>query len=417
MTFTFRLKSFYYYLWALISAVYYRFPSNEIHVLGITGTKGKSTTLELVNIIFEEAGYKTALFSSVRAKIADRDEGNKTGNSMPGHGVLQQFLRDAVEEECRYAFIEITSQGVIQYRHRFIDFDGAIFLNLHKEHIEAHGGFENYRSAKVQFFKDVYNSIKKRFWNKGEKKSFFINIDDPEHLHFREVLFDYDGVYFFSKDTISKKEYALHNPLLTEFFKENIAAAVRYAEVMGIEKDIIKSALFKFQGIPGRMNVIRGGKFTIVIDYAHTPDSLEKVYAFLKKNMKAKRLIAVLGSAGGGRDTWKRRVMGEIAARYCDEIILTDEDPYDEDPLCIMSHIKSGIMNTEFPIYKIHEIVNRKSAIRKALILAAKGDIVVLTGKGSEQWIHLSHGRRVLWNEEKVTEEILKTLDGVDKAL
>ena len=204
------------------------------------------------------------------------------------------------------------------------------------------------------------------------------------------------------------RKYDFYEPKFLNFYKENISASISFARSETFSEDSIKSGILKFKGVPGRMEIVQKKPFIIIIDYAHTPDSLEKVYKFLKEKFRPSKLICVLGSAGGGRDKWKRPKMGEIASKYCKEIILTNEDPYDEDPQDIINQITSGIppeYNSRFFAYKI---IDRREAITKAISLAKEKDIVIITGKGSEHWIHLDRGRKIPWNEKTVLYKILK---------
>lgn len=418
-----RAKGAYHFLLAFAGALFYGFPSRKIFVLGVTGTKGKTTLVELLNFIFERAGHKTAFISSAHIKIGEEIHKNITGNSMPGRFFIQKFLNQAVRAGCTHAFIEVTSQGVLQSRHRFIDFDAAVFTNLEPEHIEAHGSFENYRKAKVDFF--CYVS---RFSQKKEKY-FFINDDDENSGYFSCV--SEGDTYSYSAQRMSSatgKSYShiatelknhLHPSTLAAAF--TIATALllaeekvsendereftkRIAQIHGKLLDIIKM----WQGVPGRMEIVKEGPFRVIVDYAHTPKSLEFVYDSLKK--KGRRLICVLGAAGGGRDKWKRPKLGEIAAKYCDEIILTNEDPYDEKPEQILNEIESGFSqtpNSKHQIPKYRKITDRREAIRRAISLAKKGDTVVMTGKGSEAFIHLAGGKKMPWGEREVAEEAL----------
>ena len=450
-----RLKNVYHFLLSFVGAVLYRHPSKDIFVLGITGTKGKTTVIELINAGLEEADKKTAVISSIRVKIGDRDMSN-TGNSMPGRFALQRFLRQAVKAGCRYAIVEVTSEGVVQHRHRQINFDAGVFINLHPEHIESHGSFEKYRKAKTDFFKYIANfelrngssviphsmrdqdgsPIKSGMTGLGSnKKYFFINKDDTHASYFIAAARDGNKIIF------SKSE--LKSGLEGEFNKWNIGAAEAVLKELGVSGEDIKNAFNDFSGVPGRMEFIQREPFAVVVDYAHTPESLRQVYKTLRsansksetlnpkqtQNPKPKtqnperKLICVLGSAGGGvkqsklkigsvgsRDKWKRPKFGEIAAEYCGEIILTNEDPWDEDPSQILSEIKSGISNSEFPISNVHEILDRKEAIKKAIGLAQLGDTVILTGKGSEKFIRVANGKKIPWSDKDVVKEILGEL-------
>ncbi len=385
--------SWYHFLWSFFGALFFGFPSKRIFVLGVTGTKGKSTVLELINAILEAAGKKTALLSSIRIKIDKQNRKNYLGNTMPGRAFIQSFLRQAVKSGCEYALIEVTSQGVLQHRHRFIKWDAVLFTNLAPEHIESHGSFEKYREAKISFF----TYVKKL---KIPQKLFFINKDDANADYFIKASESGNSrVILYSKNNLQPTTYNLQPNLIGDFNLENIAAAAAFAKSQGINDEIIKKAIENFPGVSGRMEIIQTESFTVIVDYAHTPDSLEKVYQTLRLKFQSSKLICVLGSAGGGRDKWKRPKMGEIAAKYCDEIILTNEDPYDENPAEILNQIEAGIPNK-----KVNKILDRREAIKKAISSAKPGDIVIITGKGCEPWLHLEKGKKIPWDEKKIVE-------------
>lgn len=357
--------------------------------------------MELINAILEKAGKKTALTSSIRFKIDEENQKNTTGNTMPGRLALQSFLRKAVNKKCEYAIIEATSQGFGQYRHKFIDWDAAIFLNLHPEHIESHGSFEKYRNAKLSFFEYVATH---------RRKLFFINEADENARYFAEASGSGEVVFFsrekFIENELNKGSESIGDWLSSDFNLENAAAATAFAKSQGISWSVIKQALAFFKGVPGRMETIQPEPFRVVVDYAHTPDSLEQIYKSLAATPRdsGKKLICVLGAAGGGRDKWKRPVMGKVASRYCKLIFLTDEDPYDENPTAILDEIASGIL----PGPKVFKVLDRKEAIRQALDSAKPGDTAILTGKGSETSIHIAHGKTISWNEAEVVRDILR---------
>jgi UDP-N-acetylmuramoyl-L-alanyl-D-glutamate--2,6-diaminopimelate ligase len=403
----------YHFLWAWAGAKAHHQPSGKIFIIGITGTKGKTTTIELLNAILETAGKSTALLSSLRVKIGSETSKNKLGNSMPGHGYIQKFLDDAVRAKCGYALIEVTSQGVVAHRHRFINWNVGAITNLAPEHIESHGSFENYRQAKLDFLKYV---LKKR-------GRVFLNRDDKHFDFFSAALAGSHTAEYSKQDqwlaNYLPKIYPMRAVggadaqkfLMSDFNKENVAAAVAIAKELGVNDRIIEQALAAFTGVPGRMEFVHAGAYTAVVDYAHTPDSLEAAYKAVKPAANANhpdpKLVCVLGAAGGGRDKWKRPEMGKIAARYCDEIILTDEDSYDEDPQEILKEVKSGINEAGFPAGNLYETLDRKEAIKKAAELLREGDILIGTGKGSEEWIHIAGGKKIPWNEKKEFEDAL----------
>ncbi len=383
----------YHYLLALVGAIIYGFPSKKIIVVGVTGTNGKSTVVHLIAEILEKSGAKAASLSSIRFKIGDKEEKNMLKMTMPGRFKLQKFLSQAVKSGCKYAIIEVTSEGIKQFRHKFIDFNGAIFTNLTKEHIEAHKGFENYRKAKGKLFYALEKSSKK-------DKFAILNADDVSSAYF-EKFFSGKKYFYGIKNSIAeitpqKIGLKLDN-LLGEFNIYNALAAYCAGIALGVDKNKILEILKQAKGIPGRLELVIKEPFKVYVDYAHTPDGLEKVYQTLGKN-----LVCVLGSTGGGRDKWKRPEMGKIAANYCKEIILTNEDPYDEDPGQILSDIESGIINYQFSVFKT---LDRREAIYEALSLAKENDIVIITGKGCEPWMCVEAGKKIPWDDREVVRE------------
>lgn len=383
----------------------YKNPSKDIFVLGITGTKGKSTVVEMINAIMEAAGKRTAIVSSVRFKVGAENRENRTGMTMPGRFFIQKFLRKAVDKDCQYAFVEVTSQGISQFRDRFINFDAGLITNLHPEHIEAHGSFENYRGTKISFFTHIGLYSEKKY------KTFFINTGAKDYEMFADAASDFGKTIFYNKKDLEKMKWRIK--LLGDFNLENIAAAVSFCRSQNVDWDIIKNVIENFDGVPGRLEFVQKDPFSIIIDYAHTPDSLEKVYQAVKKNITSKRtrgrMICVLGCAGGGRDSWKRPVMGEIASKYCDEIVLTNEDPFDDDPEMIIEQIAKGVRSSTYN-KKFKSIIDRKDAIREAIKMAKKNDVVIVTGKGSEPFMRLEKGKKIPWSERDIIRGIINEL-------
>ncbi len=399
------LRSTYHYALALIGNILFGFPSRKITIIGITGTKGKSTTAELLSAIFESAGYKTALLGTVRRKVGSESFQNR-GNTMPGRFAVQRFLRDAVRARCTHAFLEVSSQGVLQHRHRFIAWDAGVFLNLAPEHIESHGSYEAYRDAKVTFFRDTAKTSLK------ERKHFFVNARDREKGYFTTAVQSIPGctVHEFDAAQLAGDPAFRGSWVATDFNFENSAAAFEVSRVFGVPDALARKTLSEFPGVPGRMEVVQREPFQVIVDYAHTPDSLKSVYAAVRRSVSPPaRMVCVLGAAAGGRDVWKRSVMGTIAAELCDEVIVTTEDPFDEPPSKIAEDIESGFKDARpRRASKTERILDRRSAIRSAIARVRPGDAVILTGKGSESSIRIAGGRSLPWNERAEAESALR---------
>jgi len=394
------LLNLYHFILAFFGALIYRFPSKKLKVFGVTGTNGKTTVVEMISKILEEAGYKVALANSIRFKIGEKEWPNTLRMTMPGRFALQRFLRQAVNSGCQYAILEITSEGIKQYRHKFINFGVAVFTNLAPEHIEAHGGFERYREAKGKLFQ-------------ATKNIHIINIDDENAEYFLQFPAERKYTYGLNQGDINNRNLKLNLRLIGDFNIYNALSAISVGISQGIGLETCKSAVEKIKGIPGRMELVISEPFKIFVDYAFTPNALRKVYETLQNSkfkIQNSKMICVLGAAGGGRDKWKRPVLGSLAAKYCDKVIVTNEDPYDEDPYQILSMIKSGITKSQFPISNFYEIIDRREAIRKALQLAKPNDVVIITGKGCEPSICLAGGKKIPWDDRRVIQEEFKKL-------
>ncbi len=423
------VKKIYHFYLPLFGAVFYKFPSRKLIVIGVTGTNGKTTVVSMITDILEEAGFKVASSSSIKFKIGQKERINKLKMTMPGSFKIQRFLWQAVKDKCQYAVIEVTSEGILQYRHRFIDFDVAVLTNISPEHIERHHGFENYIKAKSRLFSGLKNSFKK----KNVEKVIVLNGDDEHWEYFSK--FSADKKYIYSlKNNFSISNQSKNNKeelikgkieetnnhfssfsvngflfqisLWGRFNIYNSLASISVALSQKIDPKVIQKALSKIKMIPGREEIVISEPFKVIVDYAHNPAALKNLYeSALKLKSSNSKIICVLGSCGGGRDKWKRPVMGKIAAHYCDRIIITNEDPYDENPENIMNQVQSGVTKSEFPSQNFYRITDRREAISKSLHLAQPGDIVIISGKGSEPWMCLAHGQKIPWDDRKIVKE------------
>jgi UDP-N-acetylmuramoyl-L-alanyl-D-glutamate--2,6-diaminopimelate ligase len=402
----------YHFIFALLGALIYRFPSKEIMVIGVTGTKGKSTTVELINAILEADGKRTAVAGTIRFKIGEKSERNLYKMTMPGRFFIHKFLREAVNAGCDVAVIEMTSQGVLQYRHAFIHLDALVFTNLSPEHIESHGSYEKYIAAKLQLARGLERSKKRPRYMIANRD------DDHGHLflgaHVEHTLpyglSDLE-LYTLNRDDVSLviEGSTIRVPVIGLFNVYNALAAITCARAFGVPLKTIDRALTNLSPIKGRVERFKSPKgaqkkITAIVDYAHTTDSLEKLYQAFEKEHK----VCVLGNTGGGRDTWKRPEMARIASRYCDQIILTNEDPYDEDPRKIVDDMARGIDSES----KYSIIMDRRTAIRTALEEAPDGSFVIISGKGTDPYIMGPHNTKMPWSDAKVVQQEMSALFG-----
>jgi UDP-N-acetylmuramoyl-L-alanyl-D-glutamate--2,6-diaminopimelate ligase len=394
----------YHYALTLLGAIRYGFPSRHLTVIFVTGTKGKSSTAEILNAILEAAGKKTALLGTIRFKVGSESKRNLRKMTIPGRFFVQKFLRDAVSAGCTHAVIEMTSEGAKQHRHRFIAQDALIFTNLAPEHIESHGSYEKYRDAKLSIARALGTS-------KKPGRFMVANADDTEGALFLEIP-GVEPIPYRMEDAIDPdigerhirmtfRGERLESPLGGAFNAMNILGAATCAAELGIPLSAIASGVAALDRIPGRMEFVDAGQgFPVVVDYAHTPDSLTALYDAFQGHTR----VCVLGSTGGGRDKWKRKVMGEVADKNCSHIILTDEDPYDEDPGAIVAGLREGIHKHEPEI-----IMNRREAIARGIAIsrATTNAALLITGKGTDPFIMGPRGTKTPWDDRDVAKEEL----------
>lgn len=412
------LRLLYHKLLAVAAAVYYRFPSRYLHVVGVTGTKGKTTTTNLITSILTEAGYKVGMTSTILFQVGNLRWSNSTKITTLGPFFLQKLLRQMVNEGCTHAVLEVSSHSLLQNRVWGINFDTAVFTNIGEDHLDYHGGFENYVRAKGLLFSRLNRSIRKA----RIQKVTVLNRDDANFNYFDQFLADRKYTYgmgggtCFATDLVmlpTGSKFFLHVPnnqieielkLPGEFNAYNAIAAATVAIANNINITVIKSALEKASAIPGRYETIDcGQKYNIIVDYAHTVESLENLLS-LYKNLTRGKLLVVFGCTGGGRDKAKRPKMGAVAHKFADYLILTDDDPYTEDPIEIIENIAAGVKRNEGQNF--WKIPSREEAIKLALTLAANGDTVIIAGKGAEE-IQMIGGKAIPWDDRKVVRELL----------
>ena len=392
-------------------------PARDLRVIAVTGTNGKTTTVNFLNEILKEASYRTAMFSTANIEIAGKQTVNDTNSTTATVARLQKFFRDAKKADVEFALIEATSHALDQYKFEGVPIEMAIMTNLTQDHLDYHKTMENYAAAKAKLFEmnlnfvvlnaddewfDYFNNFatESQKITYGERESADVKIE-------KFKLYKKGSEANLRIDNNVKLEIATNLP--GEFNIYNMTAAAAGAYLLGISLKDIQEGIANLEGVSGRFEYATPGlPFDTIVDYAHTPDALEKLLKSAKEISK-NRTILVFGACGD-RDREKRPIMGKIAQDLADRIIITDEENYTEDATQIREEIISGISkkNDKLPA-NIQEIPDRKEAIRKALQIAGKGDIVLITGLGHEVY-RVIDGEKTPWNDTQIVREIAQEI-------
>ncbi|MGE5392341.1 MAG: Mur ligase family protein [Candidatus Saccharibacteria bacterium] len=421
-----RLYLWFHYLKALLAAAVYRWPSRRLYVIGITGTKGKTSAANFVWSVLNAAKLKTGLIGTANIRMGDKETMNEYHMTMPGPFVIQKILRTMVKEGCTHVVMEATSEGMKLSRHIGIDFDCAIFTNLTPEHLPSHGGsFDNYKQAKAKLFKSL-KGHRKTIRGENIESGSITNFDDEHQRFYKQFPADRKITYGLQqgadlrateiKENVTGVDFRIgtlnfHLNMLGKFNVLNALPAIAAGRLLGLPEDRIRQGIAALKLIPGRMEVIDAGQnFTTIVDYAHEKVSMNLLLdAGRGMATEGAKVIVLLGAEGGGRDKAKRSHMGEAAAKKADIVICSNVDPYEDDPTPIVEDIaivaeqhgkKRGL--------DLFVIEDRREGIRKALSLAKPKDIVLITGKGAEQTMIIG-GKSIPWDDrEVVREELMK---------
>lgn len=397
----------------LVSARYGN-PARHLKVIAVTGTNGKTTTACFVNEILKEAGMKTAMFTTAVIEIGGKSQLNDLNATVASTKRMQQFMRDAKKAKVDYVVLEITSHALHQHKLATVPIEAAVMTNLTQDHLDYHGTMEDYASAKGKLFAgspsfivlnhdDEWFDFFDKFAATDQKITYGANDD-------AEARIDYVKLYKKGSEATVVIDHQTKLELATalpgKFNVYNMIAAAATAYLLGVKLNDIVEGVANLEGIPGRFERVEAGQpFDVIVDYAHTPDALEKLLEAAKAVAK-QRVILVFGACGD-RDKTKRPIMGEIAAKLADRIILTDEESYDEDPQAIRDQIHAGITDAKGE-GKTQEIADRREAIDKALSIAKKGDTILITGMGHEQF-RIVDGERLPWNDGDVVRELISS--------
>lgn len=384
-------------------AWYYGYPSRKLGIIGVTGTNGKTTTTYLIKALLERAGYKTGVIGTIGNLI-----GNKflhTERTTPESLELNSLFLDMVREDVKYVAMEVSSHSLKLSRVEGIDFEVGIFTNLTQDHMDFHKTFEDYYESKRKLFDfskkaviNVDDKSGKKILGSIKIPALSYGIENVADLRARNVKVSAGGV-FYEVDIGGRKFYVSYR-VPGRFSVYNSLAALGTGLMLGISPELLISALESVKGVPGRFETVNMGQdFTVIVDYSHTPDSLENALKTIK-SFATGRIITVFG-CGGDRDREKRPMMGGIASQLSDYCIITSDNPRSEEPEAIIEEIEKGIYNNNY-----EKIINRREAIAKAIDMAKKGDVVLIAGKGHEDY-QILKDRIVHFDDREVAAEFL----------
>ncbi len=377
---------------AVLADVFYGQPSRKLHMIGITGTNGKTTTSHIIEKIFKDAGQKTGLIGTMYTKIGEQIFEAK--NTTPESLTLQKTFKKMVDEQVETAVMEVSSHALAYGRVRGTDYNVAVFTNLTQDHLDYHKTMEEYRKAKGLLFSQLGNAF-----NHEKPKFAILNADDPASEEFGTITSAHILTYGIDNHadlqaanismTASGTTFDLVSPLgiktvniqlIGKFSIYNVLASIGAAIVSGISFEDIIASVEDVKGVSGRFEVVDAGQdFSVIVDYAHTPDSLENVLKTIQQ-FSQKRVFCVVG-CGGDRDRTKRPLMAKIACEYSTDAIFTSDNPRSEDPAEIIKDMEEGVKGEVYT-----SIINRKDAIRHAVKNAKAGDVILIAGKGHETY-------------------------------
>jgi len=390
----------------------YGWPARGLRVIAVTGTNGKTTTANYINKILKQAGYKTAMFTTAVIEVAGESKINDLNATVASVSRMQQFLNEARRYKVDFVILEVTSHSLHQHKLDGVPIEAAVMTNLTQDHLDYHKTMEKYAAAKgLLFARNPRYIVLNRdddwfdYFDKylAEEQKITYGKSEDADVRISDIkLYKKGSEAVLAFDHQEKSQLATYLP--GEYNVFNMAAAASICYVLGVSMSDIKNGIASLEGIPGRFErAAKDEKYEVIVDYAHTPDALEKLLE-ATRNITKKRIILVFGACGD-RDTVKRPIMGKIAAKLADEIILTDEESYNEDPDKIRRDIYAGIEESK-ATNKTTEIADRREAIRHALNIAKKDDTILITGMGHEQF-RIINGEKLPWNDTNIVREII----------
>lgn len=390
-----KIKNIYHFFVAILANIVYFFPGKKLIIVGVTGTDGKTTTVNLIYHILKENKMQASMLTSIGAFVGKKEYETGYHVTTPSSFSLQKILRSAVKSGSNYFILEVTSHGLDQYRTLGIPFKIGVMTNVTSEHLDYHKTFDNYIKAKEKLLKIAEIAV--------------VNRDDGSYTLLSEAKnLKSNGswiTYGFSESAdVNLKNFKFESKsIIGNFNKYNVLAAAAVCRKLGIKDEEIQKAIKTFKMPLGRLDFVYDEDFAVIIDFAHTPNAFDQLLGALREKTTG-RLIHVFGSAGE-RDHAKRPFMGEASSKYADIIFLTAEDPRTEDVNKIIDEIESGIKKKDAKVFKL---ADRKDAIEAAIEMAGKGDLVLITGKGHEK--SMTFGKNdIPWDEHRTVESAIET--------
>jgi len=386
----------------ILANLIYGFPSKQLTIVGITGTDGKTTTAAYLYHLMHKSGLKTALISTVSARIGNKTLDTGFHVTSPDHFALQRLLRRMVNQGIDYLVLEVTSHGLVQHRLWGVKFTGGIITNVAEDHLDYHTSWKNYLKAKAKLFKKTKFAV--------------LNIEDKSYRFLQPISKGKVISYGLKKGNLNEQNLGFDLPVKSDFNKLNLLAAVVAAQALGVKTKQIRTSLKTLPEVKGRMELIQAKSFRVVVDFAHTPNALKEALTSLRGQVAGKgQLIAVFGCAGE-RDRGRRK-MGKVAAELADKSIITAEDPRTEGVAKISVDIsrwaeKGGAIEVDPDQLKekkdrvFAKINDREEAITKALAIAQEGDVIGIFGKGHEKSMCFGD-KEYPWSDQKVVKRLL----------
>lgn len=398
----------------IMASNFYGNPSERLRLVGVTGTNGKTTTVTLLYQLFSALGYNVGMISTVENRIIDQVV--PSTHTTPDPIRLNELLKKMVTAGCTYAFMEVSSHAVDQERIAGLKFAGAMFTNITHDHLDYHKTFENYIKAKKRFF-DELSSDAFALVNADDKRGMVMmqNTKAAKHTFGLKKMVDYKGKII--TNSLEGLEVEVGGKIvwfkmIGDFNAYNLLGVYGAAVLLGEESDEVLLHLSALTGAPGRFErVLPGSKITAIVDYAHTPDALKNVLETIASFRTGNEQVITVVGCGGNRDKTKRPLMASIACKLSDKVVLTSDNPRDEDPMDIIRDMQSGILPTE--VRKTLVLADREEAIKTAVMMARENDIVLVAGKGHETYQEIK-GVKHPFDDREVMERMLKLLNDND---